>query len=131
MASRPKRNLLTDAELELMLILWQLGEASVREVLAALPPGRSMAYTTASTIIRILEKKNYVDSRKVGKAHVYTPCMSKEEYEGLTIGHVVGQLFDRSPASLVARLIDDERLSAQELAEIRQLLESKGGHGTE
>jgi predicted transcriptional regulator len=115
--------LLTDTELELMLILWKLGEASVHDVIAALPPTRNMAYTTASTMIRILEKKGFVANRKVGKAHLYSPTLGKQEYESRTLGHVVGRLFENTPAALVARLIGDSKLSEQEIAELKQLLD--------
>jgi predicted transcriptional regulator len=114
--------LLTDAELELMLILWQLGEGSVKEILAALPKSRKVAYTTASTIVRIMEKKGFVGSRKQGRGHVYFPEINKEEYESRTLGHVVDKVFNQTPASLVARLIEDKRLSEEELAEIRRML---------
>lgn len=118
--------LLTETELELMLILWRLREATVHEVLSALPGQRAMAYTSASTIIRILERKGFVVSRKVGKAHLYSPLLTKQEYEARTLGHVVGRLFDNTPAALVARLIDDHKLSAAEIAELKQLLDKRG-----
>jgi len=123
MAKRRATDLLTDAELELMLILWERGEGSVHDVLAALPAERAVAYTTASTILRILEKKGFVGSRKEGKAHIYLPLLDKSAYEARTLGHVVSRLFDRSPASLVARLVQDENLGEAELAEIRALLD--------
>ena len=120
------KNLLTDTELELMLILWKLKEASVHDVIAALPPTRNMAYTTASTIIRILEKKGFVANRKVGKAHLYSPTLGKHEYESRTLGHVVGRLFENTPVALVARLIDDQKLSAAEIDALKQLLDKRG-----
>lgn len=123
MTPRPATQaLLTDAELELMLILWRLKEASVRDVLATLPPSRHMAYTTASTVIRILEKKGLVVSRKQGKAHLYQPLLSKTDYEARTLDHVVERVFDKTPVALVARLIEDEGLTAAELAEISALI---------
>lgn len=118
--------LLTDAELELMLILWQLEEGSVHDVLAALPKKKVMAYTTASTIIRILEKKGFVASRKEGKSHIYSPRVNKQTYESRTLGHVMGKLFENTPVALVARLIDDHKLSAKEIAELKALLETRG-----
>ncbi|MES2623649.1 MAG: BlaI/MecI/CopY family transcriptional regulator [Pseudomonadota bacterium] len=120
------KHLLTEAELELMLILWKLEEASVHDVLAALPKKRVMAYTTASTIIRILEKKGFVASRKEAKSHIYSARISKQTYESRTLGHVMGKLFDNTPVALVARLIDDHKLSAKELAELKQILETRG-----
>ncbi len=126
MPPKSPHSLLTDAELELMLILWELGEGSVHAVLEQLPSNRNMAYTTASTIIRILEKKGFVESRKDGKAHIYIPRINRETYESRTLGHVVGKLFDKSPAALVARLLDDTTLSPAEIAELRKLLEERG-----
>ena len=118
--------LLTDAELELMLILWKLEEASVHDVLAALPKKKVVAYTTASTIIRILEKKGFVASRKEGKSHLYSPRITKKTYETRTLGHVMGKLFENTPSALVARLIDDHKLSPKEIAELKRLLNSRG-----
>ena len=118
--------LMTDAELELMLILWKLEEASVHDVLAALPKKKVVAYTTASTIIRILEKKGFVASRKEGKSHLYSPRITKKTYETRTLGHVMGKLFENTPSALVARLIDDHKLSAKEIAELKRLLNSRG-----
>ncbi len=119
------KTLLTETELELMLILWKLQEASVHDVIAALPKKRVMAYTSASTIIRILEKKGFVSNRKEGKAHLYSPGITKHEYESRTLGHVMGRLFDNTPAALVARLIDSHKLSAKEIAELKRLLDKK------
>ena len=96
----------------------------MHDVIAALPQTRPMAYTTASTIIRILEKKGFVRSRKEGKAHLYSPTLSKQEYERRTLGHVVGRLFENTPSALVARLIDDKKLSPREIAELKQLLDT-------
>ncbi len=122
-----RKSLLTETELELMLVLWKLDEGSVHDVIAALPKHRSMAYTSASTIIRILEKKGFVESRKEGKAHLYSPTLAKKDYESRTLGHVMGRLFESTPVALVARLINDHELSEQEIAELKQLLDSRTG----
>ncbi|MGH1467559.1 MAG: BlaI/MecI/CopY family transcriptional regulator [Bdellovibrionales bacterium] len=114
--------LLTETELELMNILWGLESATVREVLAGLPKGREMAYTSASTIIRILEKKGVVSSLKEGKTHIYKPLLKKEAYEKKTLYHVVNNVFDGTPSGLVRRLIKDTKLSPEELKEIKDLI---------
>lgn len=119
------RQMLTNTELEFMLILWELKEGSVRDVLAKITKQRPVAYTTASTIIRILEKKGYVQSRKVGKGHLYSPQVTKEEYETRTLGHMVDKLFDKTPSALVARLVNDKKLSEKEIAEILQILKKE------
>ncbi len=116
--------LLTESELELMRILWDLGEGSVRDVMASLPAERELAYTTVSTFVRILEKKGFVTSRKEGRTHVYRPVVERPRYEARTLRHVLGSLFDGSPAALVRRLVSDKSISDQELAELRALLDA-------
>ncbi len=117
--------LLTDAELELMRILWELQEATVRDLMAALPADRELAYTTVSTIARILEKKGFVTSRKEGRTHHYRPSLERPRYEARTLRHVLGSLFDGSPAALVRRLVADQALSDDELADLRALLDDE------
>ena len=121
--SRPK--LLTEVELELMSTLWQLGEGTVRDVLAHLAPGRSLAYTSVSTILRILEGKRLVNSRRNGKANLYRPAVSKSEYERRSLRHLVDKVFDGTPSAMVMRLLDDEGLSRAELREIQRMLGEK------
>ncbi len=67
---------LTETELELMTPLWKMGEGSVNDILAKLPKERKLAYTSVSTIIRILEQKEVVASRKEGRGHIYFPLIS-------------------------------------------------------
>lgn len=117
---------LTEVELELMTILWKIGEGTVNDVLGALPSARKLAYTSVSTILRILEQKGVVVSRKEGRGHVYIPRLGKEAYEATTLHHLVTRVFDGTPTALVRRLLETERLSEDELAEIRALLARKG-----
>jgi predicted transcriptional regulator len=107
--------LLTDAELELMRILWELDEGTVRDLMAALPTDRPLAYTTVSTIVRILEKKGFVESRKEGRTHHYRPLIERPRYEARTLRHVLGSLFGGSPTALVRRLVSEQALSGDEL----------------
>jgi predicted transcriptional regulator len=125
MRPNKKKELLTEVELELMNILWQLGEGTVRDVLAHLANDRHLAYTSVSTIIRILEQNNFVSIRKQVKIHIYTPVVPKEVYEARSLNHIVKNLFNNAPTSLVARLVDDQNLSQQELKEMKKTLEEK------
>lgn len=122
MSKKSLSDLLTAVELEIMNILWALGEGSVRDVLAKLPEDRPLAYTSASTMLRILEKKKIVTSRKAGKAHIYSPQLLKQEYESRTLSHVVKSLFNGTPSSLVKCLIDETELSESERAQIKKIL---------
>jgi predicted transcriptional regulator len=117
--------LLTEAELELMAILWKLGEGSVTDVMGALP--KPAAYTTVSTILRILEQKGVLRTRKEGRGHIYIPALPKEDYEARAVKHVVERVFEGAPVALARQLLRSDSLSEADLAELRSLLEAKGG----
>jgi len=117
------QRLLTEAELELMSVLWASGGATVREVMAALPADRQPAYTTVSTVLRILEKKGFVTSRKQGRSHRYAPALGRERYQARQLRHTLGSLFGGSPSALVRRLLSSTAVGADELADLRRLLD--------
>lgn len=116
---------LTEVELELMNILWKLGEGGVHDVIAALGPGRKLAYTSVSTILRILEQKKIVKSRKEGRGHVYLPVLTKAEHEAASLHHLVEKVFDDNPGTLVRRLLDTEKLSKDELVALKELFNER------
>ena len=105
--------------------LWAIGEGSVRDVLARLPEDRNLAYTSGATILRILEEKGFVRSRKEGKALTYTPLLAKDTYQRRSLQNLSRTLFDDTPATLVARLVDDEGLTDADLESIRALVERR------
>lgn len=123
----PEARTLTPVELELMQHVWRLGEASVADVLAALPPERQLAYTSVSTVLRILEQKGVVKSRKVGRGHLYAALVPREAYEAQSVRHLVDTLFAGEPGALVARLVEAVPLGAEDVEAIRKLLRTKGG----
>jgi predicted transcriptional regulator len=121
---QPER-LLTEVELEFMTVLWKIGEGSVHDLLEHLACERKLAYTSVSTILRILEQKGVLKSRKEGRGHIYIPIVTKEDYEQRTLRHVIDKVFNGAPVALVKQLLDTEALSAHELAELRRLLEKE------
>lgn len=122
---KKKSALLTEVELEFMTELWTLGEGTVRDVLERLPDGRDLAYTSGATILRILEQKQFVTSRKAGKSHVYRPTLAKDAYQSRVVKDLSAKLFDDTPASLVARLVDDDALTEEALGQIRALVDRR------
>jgi predicted transcriptional regulator len=116
---------LTEVELELMTILWKLGEGSVNDVLAELPKERKLAYTSVSTMMRILEQKKVIASRKEGRGHVYFPKLKKTDYEVSSVKNLVSKVFEGAPVALVRQLLNTEKLSSDELNEIRRMLDSR------
>jgi len=125
MRKKKSRSLLTEVELEFMNGLWAIGEGSVKDVLARLSDDRTLAYTSAATILRILEEKGFVKSRKDGKSLIYTPLLAKNKYQTRSLQNLSRTLFDDTPATLVARLVDDAGLTDADLEEIRALVERR------
>ncbi len=125
MRQKKKNEFLTEVELEFMSELWALGAGTVRDVLDRLAPERNLAYTSAATILRIMEQKEFVTSEKQGKTFVYKPALAKDAYQAKTLRDLSNKLFDGTPASMVARLVDDQGMSEEALAEIRALLDRR------
>jgi predicted transcriptional regulator len=122
---KTSERILTEVELELMNVIWGLDECTVREVQEALPKGRDLAYTSVATIMKILEGKRVLASRRSDKAHVYRPLLSRADYESTTLRHVTENVFGGNPASVVMRLLDETELSRDELQSIRKLLNER------
>ena len=126
MPKKEPEKLLTETELELMTILWSLGEGGVNEVMEKLPKGRDLAYTSVSTILRILEQKGVVKTRKEGRGHIYIPASPKSEYEVKTVKHIVDRVFNGTPVALVRQLVDSGNLNEDEIQELKKIIEAAG-----
>lgn len=124
-ASKPALKELTAVELEMMNVIWHIGPCSVAQVQEELRPQRELAYTSVSTVVRILEQKGYVTSEKQGRGHVYAAAVSKESYQALSLKRIVRSVFDGAPSLLVQRLLASETLAPEELAQIQNLLREK------
>jgi predicted transcriptional regulator len=116
---------LTEVELELMNIVWDLAECTVKDVQTALAARRELAYTSVATMMKILEQKGALGSEKANGKHVYRPLLSRDDYGGASLRHLADHVFQGSPSTMVLRLLDDSKLSQDELATIRRLLEEK------
>jgi BlaI family penicillinase repressor len=112
---------LTQRELDIMSVLWELGEATVTEVRDKVDP--DLAYTSVSTMIRTLELKGYVSHRRgEGKTHVYFPLIEREKAGESALGRVLDKIYGGSPIKLLAHLVEQNRFSEKELARMRDLL---------
>jgi predicted transcriptional regulator len=116
---------LTEVELELMNVLWDLGEGTVKDVQTALPKERDLAYTSVATIIKILENKKILKSQKKEKAHVFSPLLSRNEYEAASLRHLADNVFKGNPTSMVVRLLNESDLSSEELKAIKEILNER------
>lgn len=116
---------LTPVELELMEILWKLKQGTVHAVMEQLPSNRQLAYTSVSTILRILQQKNILGIKKVSRQHIYYPRLNKETYATHSIKKIVQQVFSGKSSELVAYLVDKNKLSLDEINALQQLLDAK------
>ena len=122
---------LTDLELEIMNVIWEKGEATVKEVQRELSKRRPLAYTTILTVLSRLAQKGVLEFRKVGKAHVFKAKMSKNVVARSRLSDLIDKLFGGSVSSMVAHLLETSDLRKQELLDIKRILDEKlkGGKG--
>jgi BlaI family penicillinase repressor len=112
---------LTQRELDIMGVLWELGEGTVTEVRDRVDP--DLAYTSISSMIRTLELKGFVSHRRGdGKTHVYFPVIAPEAAGESALGRVLEKIYGGSPIKLLAHLVQQKRLSPKELERMRDLL---------
>ena len=117
----------TDRELDVMSVLWDLGDATVAEARARLSD--KLAYTTVLTVLRTLEQKGYVGHTGEGRAHRYHPLVKREAAGRNALRRLLEKVFQGSPELLMTHLVSDKNLSDEELRRLRKLLEArlKGG----
>lgn len=113
---------LTDAEARVMAVLWRLRTASVGDVVSALAETQPVSYSTVQTILRILETKGYVAHEKVARAFTYRPLIDERQARRRALRHLVGRLFEGSPALLVLNVLEDEEIDPAERAQLRRLI---------
>ena len=121
--ARTKSATLTEAELRIMNVLWDKGSATVHDVLQGLSAEPALAYNTVLTIIRILEKKGYVQHVKDKRAHVYLPKVDRKDATRFEVRHLVSRFIGNSDELLVLNILEEKSIDADELAKVRQLLE--------
>lgn len=113
---------LTDVELEIMQVLWDLERGTVREVYEVLRERRQVAYTTVMTMMSILEEKGHVNRRKEGRAFLYTPARPRQKVIASMVDEFVGRVFGGSAKPLVLGLAKEKKLSAEDFREIERML---------
>ncbi len=124
-----ERPALSKGEMEVARVLWEKGPAAVRAIHAALPAERAMDFATVQTYLRRLETKGYASSRLDGRIRIYAARTKPRTVIRETVNDLVERLFGGETMPLVRHLIEERGIEADELAELRALverLESKG-----
>ncbi len=119
----------TEAELELLRILWAIEPATVREIHDALNEERESGYTTTLKLMQIMTAKGLVVRDEANRAHVYRSTISQEDMQSKILKDLSMRLFAGSAMQLAMHALTMEPASASELEEIRVLIESKSNHG--
>lgn len=114
---------LTKAEEEVMQIIWQLDRCLVRDVIEHLGDP-DIPHSTVSSVVRILEKKGFVDHKAYGKTHEYFPIITKEEYAQHGVQSLMEKYFGGSPKKLVSFLVEKEDMKLKELNELLKSLDN-------
>ncbi len=112
----------TDAELEILKVLWQLGPSTVREVHDVLNETKPTGYTTVLKLLQIMGDKGLVKRDENQRAHVYEAKLRQEQTERQLIGDLLERVFDGSATKLVMQALATKKTSPQELTAIRQLI---------
>ena len=119
----------TDAELQILRVLWQKGPSTVRGVLEGLERGRSIGYTTVLKLLQIMAEKGLVSRDESQRAHLYAPRIPREETQRQLVGDLLERAFGGSAERLVMQALASRKASPEELARIRKLLDEleRGG----
>ena len=122
---RRSSNRPTDAELEILRVLWDRGPSTVREIHDILNQTKPTGYTTVLKFMQIMAEKTLVRRTEVQvqRAHVYEAALPREQTQQQIVGDLVSRAFAGSAAELVMRALSTKRTTPQELAKIRELLD--------
>jgi BlaI family transcriptional regulator, penicillinase repressor len=118
---RSRKPTLTDQELEIMKIIWELKQCTVRDVYETLLKHRRIAYTTVMTMMKILEGKGFLKKSQEERAYVYKPSQPKQSVIRAMVREFVNRVFNGSAEPLLVHLVEEKGLSEKELAEIARL----------
>lgn len=113
----------TPAELEILQLLWQCGEAKVQAVNDKLSELKPVGYTTTLKTMQIMEQKGLLGHRKDGKSHIYFPLIAQTETQGSLLDKLLHSAFGGSKSQLVMQLLGNKKTSKKELDEIKAFLD--------
>ena len=122
---KPAKTVLTTQELEIMKIVWSRGKSTVREVYEDLLKRRKIAYTTVMTMMGTLEQKKRLKKSEQGRAYVYVPTEPQAKVVGSMVQEFVKRVFNGSSRPLLVHLVETLEDDADQIEEIRRLLQAK------
>jgi predicted transcriptional regulator len=121
-----RRPTLTEQELEIMKVVWDLKTPTVRQVYEVLRTRRQVAYTTVMTMMNILEQKGFLSKKTQERAYLYQPTKPKKQVIRGMVRDFVDRVFNGSAQPLLLQLVEDRQLTRKDLAEIAGILNESG-----
>jgi BlaI family transcriptional regulator, penicillinase repressor len=122
---RPKTTNLTSQQLEIMNVVWRLGDATVRDVYEALRKKRSLAYTTVMTTMKTMEARGHLKKRVEGRAFVYQAVEPQNSALRRIVGDFLDKVFNGATEPLLAHLVQERKLSQKDLDKISAMIRNK------
>ena len=113
----------TESELEILRVLWERGEATVRDVHEELSKTKDAGYTTTLKLMQIMHEKGMVKRDESNKTHKYVPLISREKTQKQFVGKMIDTLFQGSSSQLVMQALGNHKASKEELDEIQKLID--------
>ena len=117
--------ILSGPQLEIMKVVWRLGEATVRDVYEDLRLQRPIAYTTVMTTMKNMETRGHLKKRSEGRAFVYTATVPENRMLRRIVGDFIDRVFNGSTEPLLAQLVEERRLSEKDLETISKMIQEK------
>ncbi len=124
----------SELEMQVLGVLWDLGPATVRQILAALPDGKQRAYTTVLTVMQGMQRKGLVSATREGQTHVFQPAVERGQVVQPVLQTLMQNLFGGDPSRAVQALLDSTDVSDEEIKRIRRVINdaarrSRSGEG--
>jgi BlaI family penicillinase repressor len=115
-------------QLRIMQFLWSKGRATAREITDALNKSEPIAHSTVQTLLRALKDKGSIAHEVDGRTFVFVPLVKEDKYKRNAAGDLLHRVFGGDVRSLVAHLLQNEKVSRKELEEIRRMIEECGSN---
>ncbi len=125
---RPKNDTLSGPQLDIMKVVWRMGEATVRDVYEELREQRSIAYTTVMTTMKTMAIRGHLKKRTEGRAFVYTATAPENRMLKRIVSDFIDRVFNGSTEPLLAHLVKERRLSEKDLEKIRKMIREEEKH---
>lgn len=112
----------TDSELEILNILWEKGEGTVRDIHDVLEQSKEAGYTTTLKLMQIMHEKGLLTRTASGKSHIYKPAISQTQTQGQIVKRMIDNVFNGSAMALVMQALGNHKASSEELKQIKEYL---------